>query len=82
MMRCAGSQGTGFACMVAGMQELLDAARSVCAVVFALAAWIRSSYNVVRGAGRACSVIPQAGSAAGSVRPTRRSCQGSLSVGR
>jgi hypothetical protein len=33
MTRCAGSQGTGFACMVAGMQEPLDAARSVCAVV-------------------------------------------------
>lgn len=37
MMRCTGSQGTAFACMVAGMQEPLDAARSVCAVVFALA---------------------------------------------
>lgn len=37
MTRCAGSQGTGFACMVAGMQEPLDAARSVCAVVSALA---------------------------------------------
>jgi hypothetical protein len=37
MTRCAGSQGTGFACMVAGMPEPLDAARSVCAVVSALA---------------------------------------------
>ncbi|GED88490.1 hypothetical protein TNCT6_55750 [Streptomyces sp. 6-11-2] len=37
MTRCAGSQGTGFACRVAGMQEPLDAARSVCAVVSALA---------------------------------------------
>jgi hypothetical protein len=32
MTRCAGSQGTGSACMVASMQEPLDAARSVCAV--------------------------------------------------
>lgn len=37
MTRCAGWRGTGFACMVAGMQEPLDAARSVCAVVSALA---------------------------------------------
>lgn len=37
MTRCAGSQGTGFACTVAGMQEPLDAARSLCAVVSALA---------------------------------------------
>lgn len=37
MTRCAGPQGTGFACMAAGMQEPLDAARSVCAVVSALA---------------------------------------------
>lgn len=37
MTRCAGSQDTGFACIVAGMQEPLDAARSVCAVVSALA---------------------------------------------
>lgn len=37
MTRCAGSQGTGFACMVAGKQEPLDAARSACAVVSALA---------------------------------------------
>jgi len=33
MTRCAGSQGTVFACTVAGMQEPLDATRSVCAVV-------------------------------------------------
>ncbi|MFD5540687.1 hypothetical protein ACFWIJ_23435 [Streptomyces sp. NPDC127079] len=32
MTRCAGWQGIGFACMVAGMQVLLDAVRSVCAV--------------------------------------------------
>jgi hypothetical protein len=37
MTRCAGWRGTGFVCMVAGMQEPLDAARSVCAVVSALA---------------------------------------------
>lgn len=37
MTRCAGSQGTGFACMAAGMQEPLAAARSVCALVSALA---------------------------------------------
>lgn len=37
MTRCAGSQGTGFACVVAGTQEPLDAARSVCAVASALA---------------------------------------------
>lgn len=36
MTRCAGWRGTGFACMVAGMQEPLDAARSVCAVASAL----------------------------------------------
>lgn len=28
MTRCAGLQGTGFACMAAGVQEPLDAARS------------------------------------------------------
>ncbi|MDQ0604811.1 hypothetical protein QF037_009156 [Streptomyces canus] len=30
MTWCAGRRGTGFACMVAGMQASLDAARSVC----------------------------------------------------
>lgn len=33
----AGRQGTGFVCMVTGMQEPLDAPRSVCVIVFALA---------------------------------------------
>ena len=37
MTRCAGWRGTGFACMVAGMQEPLDAARCVCAGASALA---------------------------------------------
>jgi hypothetical protein len=37
MTRCAGSQGTGSACMVAGLQEPLGAARSVRAVSSALA---------------------------------------------
>ncbi|KUN76567.1 hypothetical protein [Streptomyces griseoruber] len=35
MTRCAGWQGTGFAWMVAGRQEPLDAARSVCAIALA-----------------------------------------------
>jgi hypothetical protein len=39
MTRCAGSQGTGFACMLGGMQEPLDAARSVCAVVQRIVRW-------------------------------------------
>ncbi len=37
MTRCAGCRGTGFVLMVAGMQEPLDAARSVSAVDSALA---------------------------------------------
>ena len=37
MTRCAGWRGTGFACMMTGLQEPLDAARSVCAVASATA---------------------------------------------
>lgn len=37
MTRCAGWRDTGSACMVPGLQEPLDAARSVCAVASALA---------------------------------------------
>lgn len=41
MTRCAGPPGTGFACTMTGMQEPLDAERSVCAVVSALAGGLR-----------------------------------------
>ncbi len=37
MTRCADWRDTGFACTVTGLQERLDAARSVCAVSSALA---------------------------------------------
>ncbi|MQY40561.1 hypothetical protein SRB17_85940 [Streptomyces sp. RB17] len=58
MTRCAGWQGTGFACMVTGMQEPLDAARSVCAVASMTLdpaernGWGRAAGDVPRGGRR------------------------------
>ncbi|MFE9313178.1 hypothetical protein ACFYM5_37175 [Streptomyces sp. NPDC006706] len=43
MTRGAGSQGTGFACMVAGVQEPLDATRSEAALRTIMVRSVRGS---------------------------------------
>lgn len=47
MTRCAGWRGTGFARMAAGMQESLDAARSVWAVAAAHCLRCRARFGLV-----------------------------------